>query len=586
MNELQDIVLSNRYNLIQKIGEGGMALVYKAKDLLLNRYVAVKILRPEFTSDPDFVNKFRRESLAAASLSHPNIVGIFDVGEQEGIQFIVLEYVSGKTLKEYIRECGRVNYREALNITNQIASALDHAHKNGVVHRDIKPHNILVTEDKMIKVTDFGIAKASNASTIINTGAVMGSVHYFSPEQARGNYSDHRTDIYSLGVVLYEMLTGSLPYDADSPVTVALKHIQEDFVQPTIVVNSIPEAINDIVVKAMEKDMNMRYQTAKELMEDIDIARNNPYQKIAHPEDLNQMTQKIPMDKIDKALNGTQKTKKGKKKRRIVIASAVLAILVIFVLGAAYGYNKYFNVPNVNVPSVIGLTKEEALTKLTESKLNGVIGEEVYSDKEPTGNVAEVEPGENEIVKENSDVVLKISKGIKQVLVPDLKNKPEADALLALQDNELTVGTVSKEYNSQVPKGAVIRQDPEANVQIEVNGSVNYTLSLGEMVKMVTVPEMIGFTEAEARKALSDAGIQIGKVTYIHDENTNDDYVTAQSDPAYTQIPQTKSIDIQVNKFTTVKVQKNNSGNSSGNGDKSKTTTPGALQNGMIAPSP
>lgn len=547
MSELQDVVLGNRYNLIQKIGEGGMALVYKAKDQLLNRYVAVKILRPEFTTDEEFINKFKRESLAAASLSHPNIVGIFDVGEQEGIYYIVMEYVCGSTLKEYIKECGRVNYREALNITNQIANALDHAHKNGVVHRDIKPHNILVTGEKIIKVTDFGIARASNSSTIINTGSVMGSVHYFSPEQARGNFTDHRTDIYSLGVVLYEMLTGSLPYDAESPVTVALKHIQEDFVQPTTVVNTVPEAINDIVVKAMEKDMAKRYQSIKELIDDIEVARTNPYQKIIRNEEGSQMTQKIPVDMIDKALNNSQKVKKKKGKKIAIILTIVFLVVAGLVAGALYSYNKYFIVKDVNVPLLVGLQEDQAKKLLQEKKLTGVEGEK-QSSNQPAGVVLRVSPEENSIVKENSVVTLVVSSGAEKVTIPDLSNKSESDAELLLSSSKLIKGTVEHRNNDNIPKDQIISQDPAAGEQADAGSAVNIIISDGPLIKMLTVPELIGKTEAEAVQALIDANIKLGKINYDKNDNFIDDVVINQSALGDSQIPADQTIDITVNK--------------------------------------
>ena len=241
-------ILGNRYEIVEKIGGGGMALVYKAKCKLLNRYVAIKILRSEFINDEEFINKFRRESQAAASLSHPNIVNIYDVGVEDNIYYIVMEYIKGNTLKQLIREKGKLDANEALDIAIKIADALHHAHENHIVHRDIKPHNILVTEDGRVKVTDFGIARAATTSTVTNTSNVIGSVHYFSPEQARGGYTDENSDIYSLGVVMYEMVTGRLPFEGDSPITVALKHIQEDIELPTSIESSVPKSVESIIL--------------------------------------------------------------------------------------------------------------------------------------------------------------------------------------------------------------------------------------------------------------------------------------------------------------------------------------------------
>jgi len=244
-------ILGKRYELVEKIGEGGMGLVYKARCHLLNRYVAVKILKPELTGDEGFISKFRKESLSAASLSHPNIVNIYDVGMEDGIYYIVMEYVKGRTLKKIIEESAPLSYGKIINISRQICLALDHAHNNSIIHRDIKPQNILITEDGIVKVADFGIARASNSATLTNTGNVIGSVYYISPEQARGGYTDAKTDIYSLGTVMYEMATGKVPFMAESPVAIALKHIQEDVLRPSELNPDIPAALEDIILKTL-----------------------------------------------------------------------------------------------------------------------------------------------------------------------------------------------------------------------------------------------------------------------------------------------------------------------------------------------
>ncbi len=262
-------VLGNRYEIIEKIGGGGMALVYKAKCRLLNRFVAVKVLRAEFTEDEEFVKKFKRESQAAASLSHPNIVGIYDVGMEDNVYYIVMEYIKGQTLKDLIKKKGALGVDFATNIAIQISSALEHAHKNHIVHRDIKSHNIMIREDNSVKVTDFGIARAISSSTITNTGNVIGSVHYFSPEQARGGYTDEKSDIYSLGIVMYEMMTGRLPFEGETPIAVALKHIQEEALKPTSINTRIPKSMEDIIQKCIEKDVNNRYSSMSEIIADL-----------------------------------------------------------------------------------------------------------------------------------------------------------------------------------------------------------------------------------------------------------------------------------------------------------------------------
>ncbi|NLP28685.1 MAG: Stk1 family PASTA domain-containing Ser/Thr kinase, partial [Clostridia bacterium] len=277
-------ILNNRYEILEKIGEGGMAEVYKARCHKLNRYDAVKILKRDSANDPIVVEKFKREATAVANLSDSNIVNIFDVGTQDGVNYIVMEYVKGKTLKELITENVRLSYERAIDIAIQITKALDCAHRNNIIHRDIKPQNILLTEEGIVKVTDFGIAKASSNVTITNSNKVIGSAHYFSPEQARGNYVDTRTDIYSLGIVIYEMVTGRLPFDAESPVTIALKHLQDTAIPPIELNSSIPSGLNTLILKCMEKDPNNRYQSAREVLMDlINIQRNLDYEVVTAP---------------------------------------------------------------------------------------------------------------------------------------------------------------------------------------------------------------------------------------------------------------------------------------------------------------
>ena len=278
---LEGKLLGNRYEIIEKIGSGGMATVYRAKDLVLKRFVAVKILRDEYTTDNEFIKRFNTEAESAASLTHPNIVSVYDVGKEGSLYYIVMELIKGKTLKEIIIEDGRMGWKWSVKIAKQIASALEIAHRNNIVHRDIKPHNIIITEDGVAKVTDFGIAKAVSNSTITAFGTTIGSVHYFSPEHARGGYTDAKSDLYSLGVVIYEMVTGKVPFDADTPVSVALKHMQEKPVEPKELNPAIPQSLNDLIMKAMEKEPSMRYNTATEMIRDLDIILKNPEVEVA-----------------------------------------------------------------------------------------------------------------------------------------------------------------------------------------------------------------------------------------------------------------------------------------------------------------
>ena len=311
---LEGRILGNRYEIIEKVGNGGMATVYKATDLVLKRYVAVKVLRDEFTTDEEFIKRFETEAQSAARLVHANIVSIFDVGVDNGIYYIVMELIQGKTLKEIIvEERGPLPWKWSVNVAIQIASALEMAHKNNIIHRDIKPHNIIITEDGVAKVTDFGIAKAVSNSTITAFGTTIGSVHYFSPEHARGGYTDAKSDIYSLGVVMYEMVTGKVPFDADTPVSVALKHMQEDPVPPIELNPHLPEAVNKIILKALKKDPMLRYQTATELLQDLRMALKNPSGDFVEEEyDPTAKTQRISTQDVDKMQKNSRKKEENK----------------------------------------------------------------------------------------------------------------------------------------------------------------------------------------------------------------------------------------------------------------------------------
>ena len=311
--DLKGRLLANRYEILEKIGSGGMATVYKAKCHVLNRYVAIKILRDEFTTDEEFVKRFNSEAQAAASLSHPNIVSIYDVGNEDNIYYIVMELVRGKTLKQIITEEGALPWKWSVNIAMQIASALETAHKNNIVHRDIKPHNIIITEDGVAKVTDFGIAKAVSNSTITAFGTTIGSVHYFSPEQAKGGYTDAKSDIYSLGVVMYEMLTGRVPFDSDTSVSVALKHMQEAPVPPMEINENIPKAVNDIILKAMEKEPMARYQTATAMLRDLSMALKDPDGEFVEEEANDGLTRRMGVITDDMLRNSSASNTKKKK---------------------------------------------------------------------------------------------------------------------------------------------------------------------------------------------------------------------------------------------------------------------------------
>ncbi len=522
-------LLGNRYELLEKIGEGGMAEVYKAKCHLLNRFVAVKILKDELLKDSQFVDKFKREATAAASLSDNNIVNVYDVGSQNNIHYIVMEYIKGKTLKEFIREKGKLNEEEAINIAIQIAKALECAHRNNIIHRDIKPHNILVTEEGLVKVTDFGIAKATNSVTITNTSKVMGSAHYFSPEQAKGSYVDARTDIYSLGIVIYEMITGKVPYDADSPVSVALKHIQEQAVPPKNIVPNISQNINNLILKSIEKEPIKRYQSIKEMLQDLRKVKNKEKINVAFfdmDEDRTRVMKAIKVDSLnhnkfsndavdEEDKNNEGKNKINKKKRGMIIAFT--AIILVLITGFASGYMIFNNsispgknkAQDVIVPKIEGLSKDQAKS-IIESKnlVFTIIGTE-KNDK-PEGTVLKSYPTEGTSVKPNSEVRVTLSAGKDKSMVPDLK---EIDLQLAkdiLSRYKLQLGNVQYAYDDTIPKNCIISQSPSRDEKVDENTKVDVVVSKGVEIKYSTVPSLSGKTIEQAKILLANSNLKLG----------------------------------------------------------------------------
>ncbi|MBV7271942.1 Stk1 family PASTA domain-containing Ser/Thr kinase [Clostridiaceae bacterium UIB06] len=530
--------LGNRYELLEKIGEGGMAVVYKAKCHLLNRYVAVKILKDEYSNDKEFVEKFKREAAAAASLSDNNIVNIYDVGTQEDINYIVMEYVKGKTLKEIIREEGKLPTATAINIASQIGKALECAHRNNIVHRDIKPHNILVTEESVVKVTDFGIAKASNSVTITNSSKIMGSAHYFSPEQARGSYVDCRTDIYSLGIVIYEMVTGRVPYDAESPVSVALKHIQEPVVPPKQLNERIPESLNKLILKAIEKEPIRRYQNVKDMISDLKKIENNQNLNISTNVSDSDMTRVMdPIIVNDKYKRNEEYDDEsayhrrgiGSKKRKTLIGAAI-AILVV-VIGAVSGYfafSKVANTTETTVPNIVGMKQDEAKKLVEERKLKFTAIAKEKSDK-PEGTVLRTYPSEGTKVKIDSEVRVSISGGQDKLEVPSLIGVDLNSAKEIISNSGLKLGKVTREYSDTISKNSVIRQTPDAETNANPNTSIDLVVSSGPQVKYIDVPNVVDKNIDEAASIISNTGVKISKNAKETNDKSQDGKVIDQS---------------------------------------------------------
>ena len=550
-------MLSNRYEIMEKIGEGGMAEVYKAKCHKLNRFDAIKILKKEYAKDVDLVEKFKREATAIANLSDNNIVNIFDVGSQDDINYIVMEYVKGKTLKQIIRENGKLNYEKAMDIATQIAKALDCAHRNNIIHRDIKPQNILVTEEGLVKVTDFGIAKSPDSATITNSGKILGSAHYFSPEQAKGTYVDGRTDIYSLGIVLYEMVTGRVPFDAESPVSVALKHIQEPVVPPKQINDRIPESLNRLILKCIEKEPIRRYQSIKDLLSDlIKIQKDSNYEIVSNSldDDFTRVMQPVNVgEQDDDDDNNDRKNKLSSKKKKYIIFSLIgVLVICLGVLSAAIlsKINTSSNKPSSNkdevaVPSIKGLSLEEAKKALEAKNLKLVEAGSRKSDK-PENTVLECYPEEGQNVKIGTEVRVIISGGVSSEKVPDLKgvDKNSAQDMLKAYDLELVVKDYA--FNDTVPKDAVISQDPAMDTEVKKGGKVNVILSKGPEIKLTKVPEVKGLDIAKAEELITKTYKLSIKKTIIKTQDKDlDNKVESQSIPAGTEVKEGTTVDVK-----------------------------------------
>lgn len=567
-------ILGNRYEIIEKIGGGGMAIVYKAKDKLLNRYVAIKVLRHEFTNDQDFIEKFRQESLSAASLTHPNIVSIYDTGVDENIYYIVMEYVKGMTLKKYINKKGKIEENEAIKITRQIAEALKHAHNNKVIHRDIKPHNILMTDENVAKVADFGIARAANSSTIINTSNVIGSVHYFSPEQARGGYVDEKSDIYSLGIVMYEMVTGEVPFDADNHITVAMKHVNEEVIPPTSKNDNISKNYEKIILKCLNKQQSYRYQSISELLDDLNKVSLNKEYAVANYQDKLKSSPTIIVPKVEEVLsekdyekeNALQRffsnnddvqvaedidhsvRKKGKIKTTIL---ATLLALVITALIATFVFRyikNYLTVQEVPVPYLVGLTEELAKKTAEDLELGFEVKDRLYSSDYEEGIVMNQNIENGEFLKKGFPISVIISKGQKNTIVPDLYKEISNEISIILSDAELEEGDITREYSDVIPLGIVISQSPKAGQEVAVGTKVNYVISKGPKVVYKIVPNLLGLDIEEAKTRIKEKGFSVGEITKDYSEEHEVNKVIYQSYPADQEVEENSSINLIVSK--------------------------------------
>ena len=612
--------LADRYEIIEQIGTGGMSDVYKAKCHKLNRYVAIKVMKSEFSEDKTFVSKFRAEAQSVAGFTHPNVVNVYDVGDENGVYYIVMELVEGITLKKYIEKRGKIPFKEAVSIAIQVANGLDAAHKHNIVHRDIKPQNIIISKEGKVKVTDFGIAKVASSSTI-NSSSTMGSVHYISPEQARGGYSDERSDIYSLGITLFEMLTGTVPFDGDSAVSVAVQHIQDSIPLPSQLVEGVPVSVDKIVLKCTQKKTDRRYQSAAELIVDLkkslvmpdeDFVRmGSAYDSVLkkdeeeyNPDDDELLTENAGHDldddnedtddellendsDKDEDIDDERNDKLELVMKCIGIGIAVIILMItIFVVIKLVGNGK--NTANnnktsveattvnsannnssdmVEVPAVVGMTKEDAIKALNKLGLgykavtqsSDTVAEDCVISQ---GNVG------GSKVEKNSQIVLTISTGKenKEVTVPNVKGKSEQEAKEAIEAANL-VASVDYQYSDSVEAGNVIKYSPSGSVA--EGSTVTIHVSRGKKVTNVSVPNVLGMSESLASQTLDSANL---KVTVKYETSSKAEYGTVTSQTPYSagdSVPSGTTITIYVSHYqqtaqqtTTAANNKNNNGNS------------------------
>lgn len=554
-------ILGNRYELLQKIGEGGMAEVYKAKCHLLNRYVAVKILKKEFVNDEEFVGKFKKEASSAAALSGTNIVNVYDVGSEEQVNYIVMELIEGKTLKAIIREKGRMSSNEALNVAVQIAKALECAHKNNIVHRDIKPQNILVTDDGIVKVTDFGIAKVTDTSTITNTSKIMGTAHYFSPEQARGSIVDHTSDIYSLGIVIYEMVTGKVPYDAENAVCVALKHIEETVIPPKQINDKIPNSLNDLILKAIEKEPIKRYQTIKEMIKDL-LMIESDYNYDIVTNDLEDDKTRIMEPVTSKKINLKKNIRRRNKKIPIIIITSALVIIIGFLGGWVFGKVRGSGIDlhpkSVSiVPNIVGLNVKEAKAKVIKEGLKFVEGETEQSDM-PKDTVILSSPNGGIKVEPDTEVRVIISSGPQGIKVRDYRSLNIITVKGLIINRGLSVGKITDDYSDTVPKQAVIWQSVEPDTMLMKGDKIDLVVSKGPKMKIAVVPQLSELSLNEAATILELKKLKLGdnKIEAVTDKKELDGLIFSQSIEKGNEVKEGTVINVSYYKYDPMEVQR------------------------------
>ena len=594
----EGVVLGKRYEILGRVGSGGMADVYKGKDHKLNRFVAIKVLKSDYRTDEVFIRKFLSEAQAAAGLMHPNVVNVYDVGQDRGLYYMVMELVEGITLKDYIEKKGKLSPKETVSISIQMVTGLQAAHNQHIVHRDIKPQNIIISKDGKVKVTDFGIARATTSTQTIST-SVMGSVHYTSPEQARGGVVDQKSDIYSIGITMYEMVTGHVPFDGDSTVTVALKHLQEEITSPAEEVPDLPYSLECIIMKCTQKNPAMRYHDCASLLLDLKRSLVDPdgdfvvignkgnvddRTVVMSTEEINEVQRRrYPNDDDDydddedydrdgeddddeddddrryrdrdhgRRKNNVNSDTKRIMKILMIVAGVVVALLILFLVGSAAGF---FSGPGlvqneqemVKVPDLRGMTEEEARKELEGTDL----GMKVENERQPSnqyeeGEIMSQDPAEDTEVAKNSTITVVISSGeeAKMVKVPNIVDRTEEEAEKSLQAAKLTVVHGEAQFSDEIDAGRVISSDPEAGTEVEEGTEVTIVISLGK--DQAKVPELRNKSASEAEAALKDAGLA-GSASEEYSDSVEAGLVISQSIDAGEKVDKGTTVSYVVSK--------------------------------------
>lgn len=565
---MEKLILDQRYEIIEQIGVGGMAKVYKAKDKLLDRFVAIKVLKDQYAEDDEFLKKFNNEAQSAAKLSHVNIVNVFDIGEDlykgQKIYYIVMEYVEGQTLKDLILSEGKLSNREIIDYSIQIAKALRMAHNAGIIHRDIKPQNILIDNYGLLKVTDFGIARVSSNATITYTSSILGTVHYISPEQAKGNIVDEKSDLYSLGAVMYEMATGKVPFDADNSVGIALMHIQDNPVEAKELNPDLSDHLNYIIMKLLKKDASDRFLNARELIDALededfhyeqeDLTETAPipivvpkdkvtskvYQQTYQPEE----EEEREKEAVYVSTSENKKTKENNKKSKKLWPLLLLALILV---SAVYFLKNRTNTNLIEVPTVLNLNQSQAINELERRGLKANISLTEESDEYEIGKVMSQDPNPNSKVERGTQVNLVISKG-REVEVPDLRNMTIAQAEEVLKEAGLRLGRTLTQKSDSVEKDLIISQDPRSYSKLQAGTEIDVTVSTGPdgRVETIEVPNVLGHTEQDARSILNKAGLTIKNVNYYNSDNTGQGLVMNQSIAGGVRVAKDSQIEISI----------------------------------------